>query len=1353
MSIAIRTILLALVVMFTVSEVAVTQTNLPWQSDNYEIRHFSRLDGMTHRNVIDLKRGQSGRLWVATQSGLNYYDGNVFRELMVSDDEGEYSLVNARLVVDEEDQIWAMQVYAEDRRPILIEDKNGRIPDMEGVVRQYTLPENGTVKKFCRLCFERSEQGKKAKALLLDKIGKTIEVSPKWGFYNLLDSMYGDRPVNFNREIDAVLSMEDNSYVYFYPGRGFVRIDLTQSTVQLFETTNDGQRFEDFWYKAVPVDPKGYFWYPSHVQKDSLVLRSFSTQDHLPEPAFQFFIDDDLRYWVFSATYKQFLYQPKNELYQSFSFDIGRFNFTLYDDEGILWLGIENGLSRVTFPRQYFRNIGSKPFQTNEPAPISRSIRTMVRTKNDRYLFYENFGAVYEVVDKEDILPYVNKEPDGITRLNTLSMVYHDYGDFEALILGSENGLFLWDITNDRYKQLPNSALLKNVTVIQYDSLEKAHLLVDEDMSYIWLYSDDFSASEVRRLPSHITNILKITKDHVYATSDRALIKMDRDLKSGTDCFSVKTAFDVEGRNIRDLVIKDGTIWLSSFEGLYGIDSETCEKQYHFDRVSGLPGEMVYSILPTEKGLWLGTDNGLSYLDFEDFSIKSFFEWDGLSHNEFNTYAKMIDEDGDIWMGGLNGINVFDPNKIKRLNFDQASLYLTSIDIFNVGERLSKTIPVHNFIDLPSIRLKPNEKTLQINVSHHALSRSNASSFLWYLEGIEPEWSNTSKEPLIAYRNLSPGMYTLHIRAEDFRGVTSGNSLTLTIEVEQYWYLRSWSIALWFLLLGLIIFAGIRVLFIRKVEKQRVAQLEVLDQQKNNLYTNITHEFRTPLTLILGYAEKVEKLSESSSPDIRKMSSNIRRNGQQLLHLVNQMMDLARLESGEIKVQTKPVQLLPYIKQIAFAFQSMADKKGIKIAFSGDDTLNKAYEIDTDKFQQILSNLISNAIKFGKKNSTVHVTANLEVKERKDKKILKISVQDQGPGIPESELTKIFDRFHRLTSKHSAQYPGSGVGLALAKELTERLSGKITVESKVNIGSIFHIVLPVELAADQMDFDNTNSAIDSEWLPQGEDIAHIIKDEQIADGSSEVTGQRLVLLVEDNQDVLDYLESCISDKYNTVTALNGKEGLEKARQYVPDIIISDVMMPIMDGFTLCTKLKSDRITSHIPIILLTAKTGEESRMKGLTYGADAYLTKPFKEEELLVRIENMLQLIDALKTRFSGFDALSALPPSAPSQEDMFMDEVKDVLKKNYSDEEFNTDDFAAALKMSKSQLYRKLKALTGDTPAKILRHYRLEVAKQLLQSHPNMLVSEVAYACGFNNPKYFSNLFYQAYNIRPGRV
>ncbi|TVR79849.1 MAG: response regulator, partial [Saprospirales bacterium] len=582
------------------------------------------------------------------------------------------------------------------------------------------------------------------------------------------------------------------------------------------------------------------------------------------------------------------------------------------------------------------------------------------------------------------------------------------------------------------------------------------------------------------------------------------------------------------------------------------------------------------------------------------------------------------------------------------------------------------------------------------------------------------------------------------------------NELEVTFTILQFWYLRTWAILLWvFLIIGGVYWV-VRYLFRRKLERQRMSQLEELDRQKTRLYTNITHEFRTPLTVILGLTEKAKEMANLLTNDSRKMFRTISHNGSQLLLLVNQMMDLAGVEYGKIQLDKKPVQIAPFIKHLCFSFESMASQKRIELyyEFSGSD--KAIHLIDPQRLQQLISNLLTNAIKFSPAQSSIFIHASL--KENQSGHTFSFKVRDNGPGIPSGEEEKVFDRFHRVDSDQTRHLPGSGIGLALAKELVELMNGSIRVENSSGGGAVFSFEIPLKNEVTETSVvKKENSYIDAE------DLNIALASLKPHTGSHRVekrksfirsTGEKpLILLVEDHPDVLSYIESCIPDQYQTATAVNGKEGVKLALEKIPDLIISDVMMPELDGYQLCDQLKQHRATSHIPILLLTAKSDDESRLAGLKHGADAYLAKPFNKEELLIRIGNMFKLIDRLKQMYSGSFEHPKKLESESSPEGQFLQQFYQTLEENYTLNTFGIEQMSDKMNLSRSQLYRKIKAITDDSPSAILKKLRLQKGRRLLFENPDMTIAEVAYSTGFSSGKYFSDAHLQQFGVRPKRV
>ena len=527
-----------------------------------------------------------------------------------------------------------------------------------------------------------------------------------------------------------------------------------------------------------------------------------------------------------------------------------------------------------------------------------------------------------------------------------------------------------------------------------------------------------------------------------------------------------------------------------------------------------------------------------------------------------------------------------------------------------------------------------------------------------------------------------------------------------------------------------------------RIQEKETAHLQQLQSVRNRFYTNITHEFRTPLTIILGVAKQLMKKAENSlkaPAAFQEHLAMIQRNGQQLLQLVNQMLDLAKLESGNIRLNYVQGDLIIFLKYLTESFHSLAENNAIEMHFLSDlDEMVMDY--DPERLQQVFYNLLSNSLKFTPEGG--HIYVQVEPVPNKDTPFLKIKVKDTGIGIPEDQRVKIFDRFYQSDSHHVLPTEGSGIGLALVKELVELMQGSIEVKSKVGKGTEFIVTLPVTLKAPLKQAGSPVAL--TEGLPP------------IPTGKLDLpvtpSGKHRILVIEDHQDVLQYISHCLGDHFQVDVARNGEEGLQKARKTIPDLVICDVMMPILDGFAVCETLKTDRRTSHIPILMLTAKVDQESRLEGLKKGADRYLVKPFQEEELLLHLNNLLLQRDRLQEhyrRVSGHRSPTVDSQLVTAPDELFMQKVHTVIQENLSNGSFTVSQMALELALSQSQLHRKLMALTGYSASKMIRLARLEKAQELLQNH-SLTVAAVAYDSGFNDPDYLSKVFKQAFGITP---
>ena len=536
--------------------------------------------------------------------------------------------------------------------------------------------------------------------------------------------------------------------------------------------------------------------------------------------------------------------------------------------------------------------------------------------------------------------------------------------------------------------------------------------------------------------------------------------------------------------------------------------------------------------------------------------------------------------------------------------------------------------------------------------------------------------------------------------------------------------------------LSLYILAVIFYVFDRRAneERKKRQKLKELDDLKSKLFTNITHEFRTPLTIILGAAEG--DLSNQSFPFEGRGGRRdlIKNNAHKLLRLVNQMLNLSKLETGNLPLKYVQTDVIPFISFLIESRRSFAEQKQVKMNFLCDrDQL--LMDIDADKLEDIILNLLHNAIKFTPYGGEVIVS--LIVIDKNGQNV-QIKIKDSGIGIPEDKLDKIFDRFYQVDENAPE---GSGIGLTLTKEYVQILGGKLTIQSKLNKGSTFSVTLPIKNEAQLFPFEELIKTTNKGSIEPSVSYDLLMKVQNLDDEKLP-----LILIVEDNKEMAYFLSSILIPFFRVESAFNGQEGVQKAFEIVPDLIISDVMMPLIDGFELCDRLKNDFKTNHIPIILLTAKVDADSRLTGLKKGADDYLAKPFNTEELLIRIKNLIEIREKLKQKYSQIQTGELNEAEAFTGLDkLFMDELNRLLEQHYTNEDFGIEEACADMKVSRVQLHRKLVALTGISTSHFINNFRLDKAANLLHSG-RKTIAEIAYETGFSDPNYFSKIFKKKY-------
>jgi len=844
-----------------------------------------------------------------------------------------------------------------------------------------------------------------------------------------------------------------------------------------------------------------------------------------------------------------------------------------------------------------------------------------------------------------------------------------------------------------------------------------------------------FKTYSPEKLASVFTlSMVEDNANNYWMSTQKGLSKLNF---KNNELISVKNYDESSGLATRGVlssfIDSQNTLWVASRKGLnqYDINSDTF---LSYGKREGLTNTFVYNINEDDLGnLWLSTNGGLFKFNKTSKEFTNYNPKDGVQSTEFNLGATFKNENtGQLYFGGINGLNVFDPNRISELD-KEGELKFTSLKIKddyvmpNTSYILSTTISNAEEINL-------NYDDFPVNLKFAALDfRPNSNiNYVYKLLPEDTEWNALGSENTIQLLNLSSKSYTLQIQGKSRNDLWQKPPLELGINVTPPWYKSTVAYVLYLLVFLGIVYAFYIISLQRQIAGQESRRLKDLDALKSRFITNITHEFRTPLTIILGYLSNLkERFAEKK--DVNTALNTIEQNSNNLLDLVNQMLDLAKLEKGQLSVNLIQIDIVNFIRHIVESFKSIATDKGISLKFSS--TPNQIImDFDAEKMRQIMTNLISNAIKFSPKDSELNIRLS-----KKDSSTLEIEVADEGYGISEAELPFIFDRFYQVENTQHKVSQGTGVGLALTKELILLLNGSIDVNSEVNKGTTFSILLPITTNANNKTVNQPERQMTiGTVVPQIDDV---ISDE---DSNS-------VLIVEDNADMARYIASCLKPQYKITFAKNGKEGIALAESQIPDIIVTDVMMPIMDGYELTQHLQQNTNTNHIPIIMLTSKAMQEDKLEGITSGADAYLTKPFQKEELLLRMQMLIAKRKQLQKRYR-VNTIVEQKQAQPKPKDkklIFLNTVIQHIQDHIEDSDFGAKELAKAMAMSNSQLYRKLKAISNTSTALFIRKVRLEKGKEMLKT-TDLSISEIAYATGFNDPNWFSKTFKEEFNQSP---
>ena len=1327
-------------------------THFGFAQPKVKFKRYSLEEGLSQSYVFCMLQDSRGLMWFGTEDGLNKFDGYRFTAYRnVPADTTSLSYNNIRAILEDRNKnLWAGSFYGvlhrfnrktetfqrfqipasnpndltNDNIRVLAEDAQNGLwvgtfrgglnhfdPQKRKFFRYQHVPENGNslsdnginalLPVGADALWVGTTNGLNLFNTKTKKFKRFFQVpgNPQSLSSNNINALYQDRSGNIwvgtSRGLDRY-NPQNGSFDHVLPMIG----ELTSSSA------------EGYGIVAIREDSFGKLWLGTSNQ---CVLLLDAEQKQL----------------------RQFTYSPAEPTSLS-SCSI----YAIYADlEGGIWIGTRGGVNRYDPRLHQFRHYAEE--QANPRGLPGKSIRNIaedhqgvfwVTTSNGRRPLELNKGTLTKAEVDPTLWELLVEQNGG-------SFVVGQQGD---LWIGSKEGLIVWNHNKgsiQRYRHNPADSLS-----IGNDEIQKIHLAKD---GTVWLklangisvfYPKQKKFENYFLQPNqpkglganNVNHFLDDGKGKMWlGTRGGGLVHFDR---------KNKTFFHYQNQPNNPLSLSDNVIhglfedhkaqlWISTAMGICRFNPDGTFTQIRAR--DGLSNDYVYGILEDQKGnFWMSTNKGITRWDMKKkFRLYDLF--DGLQSNEFNdgSYYHSL-RTGELFFGGINGLTVFHPDSI-RDNPLRPNIIISRLLYYAEGKNSSQLVEAKGIGEKKSIALNHQQKTLvQVEFAALSFSKPNKNQYAYKLEGLQKQWISLGTNREVSFAQLPIGRYTLRIKGSNGDQVWNEKGTSLQIIIKPPWWWTNLAKLLY--LIGTLSVLTFLYNYDQRRRKIRadVQRLQELDVFKTRFFTNITHEFRTPLTVILGMVGKIEQAPERW---FREGLTMIRRNGTQLLQLINQILDLSKLDAGIMPVHLIQGDVVAYLRLLTGSFASYAEAEGKTLYF--DPAMEQLMmDFDEQKLKDVVSNLLSNAIKFTPLGGTIC----LRLVEAPNQQIM-IMVEDNGYGIADEKLPHIFDRFYQGDDSVTRRAEGTGIGLALTHELVRLMGGTIQVKSQLGKGSIFTVVLPVNASAPLI--ENQAKIIPSITTP---------KTRKLETNREEDPELPLLLIVEDNEDVVQYLKICLEEQYRLSIARNGQLGIDQALEQIPDLIISDVMMPERDGFDLCKTLKSDMRTSHIPIILLTARADMNSRIEGLEGGADAYLTKPFHEQELEVSLRKALDLRKRLREYYGGKMPLVSESTTSPfAKEDVFVKSLHAFIEQNYQKETLTIPEIAAAMYLSEPHLRRKLKALTGMPPQDYLLHFRLYKARlSLLQTEDS--VTSIAFDCGFNDPAYFSRAFSKVYGLSP---
>jgi len=1355
------------------------------QTEQIKFEHISVEEGLSANTVLSILQDSRGFLWIGTYDGLSRYDGYSIK-IYNQDLNDSTSLSSSKIRCLYEDNsgnlwigTWSSGLNKYDRG-------KDRFTHYLNIPGNPTSLSSNTVLSICQ-----------------DKNNDLwIGTADGLNRYDAEEEQF----IHYKNDPENPTSIGDNViYSIFEDNSGILWIGTSKG---LNKFNRQGGNF--IRYEHNPEDPfslsnnsifsfcednRGKLWlgvFDGGVYKFDKEKELFTQYRNDPEDPFSlssdrvFSVYEDSRGELWIGTYGSGLnrFDSKNERFIHYihnpdnPFSLSDNNIcTIYEDNsGIIWIGTwAGGVNKYDREKEKFAHYS---YIANNPNSLSNNSVRAICEDNSGAIWIGTDGGGLNRLEKErgKFVHYTNKpgDPTSLGTNEILSVCVDNYG---VLWIGTDRGgLNKFDSKKEQFVQYRHNP--DDLTSISDDDVT---VVCEDKTGTLWVGTSTGGLNKFDRKKEQFIQYIHNTDDSSYLSQGKiysifedsrgllwvgiyggGLCSFDPEKEQCKHYTNLPENLNSLSNNNVSSIYEDnsGILWLGTESGLNKFDRKT-EKFFYYRKTNGLPSDMINGILEDDNGnLWLSTNHGVSKFNPTDTTFQNYDVNDGLQSNEFNQWAYYKTKNGEILFGGNNGFNIFHPDSIKD-NLFIPPVVITEFQLLHkpvsVGydKSTNRSILKKSITETEEIELLYDDNVISFEIAALDFHIPEKNKYAYIMEGFDKVWTYVdASRRFVNYTNLDPGEYTFRVKGSNNDGVWNEKGTSLRIIIAHPWWATWWAYILYGAF-SVLLFSTLARFYLNRqrlthqleLEHEHSEKLEEVDQIKSRFFANISHEFRTPLTLILGPSENI--IAETSKEEIKKKAGIIKKNANRLLALINQLMDLSKLEAGRLKLETTCSNIVIFVKGIAMSFESLSEKKDIILKVkSTNDNIELYY--DKEKIEKVFTNLLSNAFKFTPEGGKITISLN-----ETGNNSVEIKIKDTGIGIPQEELPKLFDRFYQVDSSHTRERGGTGLGLALTKELVELHLGSIKVESKEEKWTEVTVTLPLgkehllpeEIVEGDEPLDEKKILVDEEETA----TSVLFKKPFREDFDKDKT---FLLVVEDNADVREYIKESLVEEYYVEEAVNGEQGLLKAEKIIPDLIISDIMMPKMDGNELTRRLKNDERTSHIPVILLTAKAEQESKLEGLETGADAYLTKPFDTKELQIRIKNLIDLRRKLQHKFSRgkIVAMKWEDKKLSSLDEKFMKKVLAVVEEHISEEEFNIEEFGKKVGMSRMQIHRKLKALTGKSTSHYIRSVKLFKAKKMIEEH-EATISEIAYSLGFSSPAYFTRCFKDEYGYPPSEL